>query len=191
MLRTQIGRRLEPGTGTNLLNDLKNAYLAFEALTDHSFEYRCWLWGNDPQIVTYDACMKLSTNFVTRQQTDASRASMEIDVDLITLFIQLSILSHIVFKGVRMQFVVGAGETIGSSPAWIAPGNRLSEFFRKSARGLQQGSTPSEIRAQDGNGTALVEHLQDKSQGIGVLGRYSLCHLNGLFRKCFDEGISK
>ena len=61
--------------GTNLLDSIKNIYLAFEALTDHQFEYQCWLWGRYPQIVTYDACMKLSSNFVTQTQLDASRAS--------------------------------------------------------------------------------------------------------------------
>ena len=86
---TQIGP-------SGLYNSLKDAYLAFEALTDHPFEYRCWLWGKYPQIVTYDGCMKLSTNYVTREQAEASRLQMSIDVDLITVLLELSILLSLI-----------------------------------------------------------------------------------------------
>ena len=137
--------------GTNLLNSLKNVYLAFEALTDHQFDYQCWLWGRYPRIVIYDACMKLSSNFVTQTQLDASRAEQSIDVDLMTVLLQLSILSPIFFGGVRVQFVVGAGETVGSSPAWVGPRNRMSEKFRKSKKGSRP--TSDEIPLEDGNGT--------------------------------------
>ena len=183
-------RRLDPVH--NLLNTLKNVYLAFEALTDHPFEYRCWFWGNHPEVVTYDAGMKLSTTFITQQQAEASRDDMDIDdVDPMMILLQPSILSPIFFEGVRVQFVVGAGETVGSSPAWTSPGHRLSEVFHESTRCAGKGSSPNEIRLEDGNGAALVEHRQDKSRGIGDLGWYTLGDLKTLFRKCFDDGISK
>lgn len=34
------------------------------------------------------------------------------------------LVSPILFGGTRVQFVLGAGETDGSSPGWMAPGNR-------------------------------------------------------------------
>ena len=107
------------------------------------------------------------------------------------VLMQLNILSPIFFGGVRLQFVVGAGETVGSSPAWISPGNRLSEVFHKSARGTRKDSSPNDIRLEDGNGAVLVEHLQDKAKGIGDLSGFTVENLKNLFRKCFEDGVSK
>lgn len=53
--------------------------------------------------------MKLNTGFVTRQQADGPHSEINVDVDLITVLLKLSILSLIFFEGVRVQFVVGAG----------------------------------------------------------------------------------
>lgn len=39
----------------NLLNKLKNGFLAFLALTDNLLEIPCWLWGDHPEIPTCDA----------------------------------------------------------------------------------------------------------------------------------------
>ena len=176
---------------SDLFNSLKDAYLAFEALTDHPFEYRCWLWGKYPQIVTYDACMKLSTNYVTREQAKASRPDLSIGVDLITVLLQLSILLPIFFGGVRVQFVVGAGETVGSSPAWVAPGNRLSKVFIKSPRDPAKGSPEEEIALEDGNGAAFLEELGLKRVGIGDISSFTLTELKRVFKTCFAEGSSR
>lgn len=45
-----------------------------------TLEYQRWLWGKRLEIMTYDTCMKLSTDFVTRQQHEALRSNMEIVV---------------------------------------------------------------------------------------------------------------
>ena len=73
----------------------------------------------------------------------------------------------------------------------MAPGNRFSEFFRKSSRGVRKGSSPNEIRVEDGNGAALAEHLQDKTKGIGDLSGFTVEDLKNLFRKCFYDGVPK
>ena len=176
---------------TNLLNLLKNIYLAFEALIDHQFAYPCWLWGKYPQIVTYDACMKLSSNFVTRSQLEASRPEQKIDVDLISVLLQLSILSPFFFVGARVQFVVGAGETAGSSPAWVGPGNRMSGIFNKSQRGSTLRAISKGVPEQEGNGDALLEELRLKEKGIGDIGGFKLNNLKELFKMCFTTSISK
>lgn len=96
----------------------------------------------------------------------------------------------IIFEGGTFLFFVGAEETIGSSPTWIAPGNRLSEVLLTSSRSLRQDSVLNRIRVQDGNGAALVEQLQNQEKGIGDLSGFSLDDLKKLFQKYFDNGIS-
>ncbi|CAB1098302.1 unnamed protein product [Ectocarpus sp. CCAP 1310/34] len=59
--------------GTNLLNVLNNIFLAFLALIDHTFEFRCWMWVKFPPILTFDACMKIACNFVTLGQRTKRR----------------------------------------------------------------------------------------------------------------------
>lgn len=53
-------------TGTNLFYMLTNIFLSFLVLVDFTFEFRCWLWGKFPQIVTFDGCMKVACNFVSK-----------------------------------------------------------------------------------------------------------------------------
>lgn len=73
-----------------------------------------------------------------------------------------------------------------------SPGESLEGvFFQKCARGLKKGSISNEIRVQDGNGTALVEHVEDNLKGIGDLSGFTLDDLNKSFRQHFDDGISK
>lgn len=95
--------------------------------------------------MTYDACIKLSTSFVTQNQLDALNSEHNIDVDFMIVLLQWNILSPILFEGVRVQFVVWAGESVGSSPAWAGPGNRMSETFHNSKRGSPSRSTSKEV----------------------------------------------
>lgn len=170
--------------GTHLMNSLKNAFLNFLAVTDFAFEYRCWIWGKFPEIVTFDGCMKVSTNFVTKRQLMASRPEQLIDVDLVVILLKLSLVSPIHF-GQRVQFVVGAGETVGSSPAWMGPGNRLSERFLKTQRGSLQNESDS---FKDGNGAALSEWLGER--GIDYVDGMQMRELRDLHKLCYSGGGS-
>lgn len=73
--------------------DLTNAYPVFEALTNHSLAYQCWLWVKYPRIVTDGACMALGISSVTSKQLEASRPQQEIGVDLMPVLLVLSMLS--------------------------------------------------------------------------------------------------
>lgn len=117
--------------------------------------------------MNFDGCIKLATNFVTNKQLMASRPPEQtIDNYLFLVLLKLSLVSPIFFAGKRVQFVVGAGETVGSSPVWVGPGNQLSERFEKSQRGSLQNESDS---IKDGNVAALVEWLTDKTKGIGFV----------------------
>ncbi|CAM9811164.1 unnamed protein product [Ectocarpus sp. 6 AP-2014] len=175
--------------GTNLLNVLNNIFLAFLALIDHTFEFRCWMWGEFPPILTFDACMKIACNFVTLGQVIASRPEQDINTDLVMNLLQLSMVSPAWFGGTRVQFVVGAGETVGNAPAWVSPDIRLSEIFHKTQRGVLQGSNNTAFIEQ-GNGALLVERLEGKA--IGDLSGMDVAILKGHMKACWpDGGVSK
>lgn len=83
----------------------------------------------------------------------------------------------------RVQFVVGDGESAGTSPAWMGPSTRLSELCHKSAR----GSMVSEGIAKDGNGAALVEGLKKLNCGIGDVEDKSMTEHKTLYKSCFGN----
>lgn len=175
--------------GTNLLNVLNNIFLAFLALIDHTFEFRCWMWGKFPPILTFDACMKIACNFVTLGQVIASRPEQDINTDLVMNLLQLSMVSPAWFGGTRVQFVVGAGETVGNAPAWVSPDIRLSEIFHKTQRGVLQGSNNTAF-VEQGNGALLIERLEGKA--IGDLSGMDVATLKGHMKACWpDGGVSK
>ncbi|CAB1097851.1 unnamed protein product [Ectocarpus sp. CCAP 1310/34] len=60
-----LSKRL--ANGTNLLNVLNNIFLAFLALIDHAFEFRCWMWGSFRRSSLY-ACMTIACSLVTLGQ---------------------------------------------------------------------------------------------------------------------------
>lgn len=176
--------------GTDVLKMLKNAFLSFLAVTDFFFEYRCWISGKFPEIVTFDACMKLGSNDdASTKQLMTSRAEQAIDNDLAMLLLKLSLVSPIFFGGKRVQFLVGAGETGGAAPTWMGPGNRLSERFHKSRRGASQGECGSH---EEGDGKALGDWLKARGKSIGDVNSVSVSELSDLHGLCFPgEGSSK
>ncbi|CAB1108758.1 unnamed protein product [Ectocarpus sp. CCAP 1310/34] len=169
---------------TNLLNVL-NIFLAFLALIYHTFEFRCWMWGKFPPILTFDACMKIACNFVTLGQVIASRPEQDINTVLIMNLLQLSMVSPAWFGGTRVQFVVGAGETVGNAPAWVSPDILLSEIFHKTQRGVLQGSNNTAF-VEQGNGALLMERLEGKA--IGDLSGMDVGTLKGHMKACWPDG---
>ncbi len=86
---------------------------------------------------------------------------------------------------------MGAGETVGSSPAWVGPGNRMSDIFYMSKRGATLRSISDEVQVEEGNGAALLSELHLKQKGIGDIGSFKIDELKELFKMCFTTGISK
>ena len=173
-----------------MFNMLTNIFLPVLALVDFTFEFRCWLWGKFPQIVTFDGCMKVACNFVSKGQVAASRPDQTVDTDRLMLLLKLSLLSPIYFGGVRVQFVVGAGETVGNSPAWVSPELRVSERFHKSQRGALQGDDDGadDEFVKGGNGALLIELLHEKKMGIDNVSAMNSVELKQLVKACWPDG---
>lgn len=164
------------------MNLLKDAFLAFLAVTDFLFESRCWQWGNYPQIVLFDACMELPCDFVTEEQLTALRPELAVDSDFVMILLKLSLVSPIYFDGVRVQFMLGAGDTVGNSPAWMSPANRVSERFCKTPRGSLQDAVRDIVK--DGNGALLVERLAARGKEIGDVDSMGLMALQSVLVGC-------
>ena len=132
--------------------------------------------------------MKLVTNYVTRKQLASSRTEQTVDNDLQMILLKLSLLSY-VFFGTRVQYVVGAGESIGSSPVWMAPGNRLSERFVRTVRGSSGKGGGNKF--EDANGAALLDFLREEGGGITRIESMQVKELKVLQAKIFASGNSK
>ena len=74
---------------------------------------------------------------------------------------------------------------MGSSPAWVSPDLRVSERFRTSQRGVLQDD---DDLVKAGNGTLLVEMLQEKNMGIDNVSAMSSAELEQLVKACWSDG---
>lgn len=79
--------------------------------------------------------MKFSSCFVTQKCLMTSRPQLEIDDDLMSV-LEIGILSPFVWGGCPGPFRCGTrgDEMVGTSPASLAPGHRVSTIFPKYAR---------------------------------------------------------
>lgn len=158
-----------------LVRRLKDAYLAFEALTDHPYAFSSMLHGFFPLLTSCDGCNKLATNNFTLEQCKAQREKQVIDVDLGAELLTLSMLSPMVFSK-RLQFV-------SSTPMTFCPENRKSNVFTLEARG--PGSDDSDILNGDGN--ELLSFLKGKGAIDDVLEALTMDGLKELYHRCFGS----
>lgn len=164
-------------------SQLSNAFLAFLALVDFPFEFRCWMWGNCSAIVTYDACVKMANNFMTKRLAESSRKATAIDQDLMTCCLKLSLVSSVFFF-VRVQFVLGAMEAKGVSPCWSAPANRRSETVQKTARAVvERPSREFKDNERDNLVTALNQ--QQEGGGVSLVDGMSMNQLKEMYKTVF------
>lgn len=168
---------------------LSNAFLGFLALVDFPFEFRCWMWGNYPPIVTADACVKIANNFMTKNLADASRPATSIDCDMKTLCLKLSMVSGVFFVQ-RVQFILGALEATGSSPAWLSPANRRSERVPKTERSVAKKRSRE---FQPGERGKLVAALVANGAGGGInqVEHMNMDALKSLHKGVFGSGTSR
>lgn len=167
----------------------KNAFLAFLALVDFPLEFRCWMWGKFPQIVTCDAIMKLATNYATKTQIAKSRPAGTSDMDKGVILDKLCAVSPIHFKGVRVRFVVGTAEATGHCPMWVSPGNRRSELFHVSKRGKEENETPVDFTSEQAD--KFEGWLKEQTNGMDAVDGLGYVQLQELYRVVFNAGISK
>ena len=52
---------------------LTNVFLGFLAVIDFPFEFRCFQWGSYSEVLTADACVKMSVNTMNTALANKSR----------------------------------------------------------------------------------------------------------------------
>lgn len=139
---------------------LTNAFLAFLALTDFAFEFRCFQWGSHPDIVTADGCVKMQVNQMTPRLAAASRPETTLNFDMSMVLVKLSLVSP-VFFGERVQFVLGELEAVGRTPAWVSPANRFFERGVKTERAVVETT----FTFKDGQRAKLMDALNAAGEG--------------------------
>lgn len=162
----------------NLLGPLRDAYLAYEALTDHPYGFSSVVHGFFPLVTSCDGgCTKLETENCTLDKFLAQREKQTIDVDLGAEWLALSMLSPMLFSK-RLQLVY-------STPLTFCPDNRKSNVFVLDAR----GPVPGDGDVEEGDGFALCDFVQRRGRRlIDLLSGMTLADMAVLYRRCFDGG---
>lgn len=167
---------------SRLFAQLTNVFLAFLALTDFHFEFRCFQWGSHPAIVTVDECIKLQVNQMTPRLAAASRPETTLDFDMSMVLNKLSLISP-VFFGERVQFVMGELEAVGRTPAWVSPANRFYERGVKTSRAVVETT----FTFKDGQRAKLMDALNAIGEGgISQVDAMSMGALKQMHIQVFD-----
>ncbi|CAM9856134.1 unnamed protein product, partial [Hapterophycus canaliculatus] len=106
---------------------VKEAYFAFEALSEHPYDFTSYLHGHSPELRCIDGCAKIATDNVSTTQFEVARVERYVDTDLQHTLLKMSMISKMVFKH-RLRWVVEAAPTFG-------PHNRVSNSMLRTQRG--------------------------------------------------------
>lgn len=140
-------------TNNYLKRQLSDAYLCFEALTDHPYAL-FYKHGFFPLLSERDGCNKPAVNISVegyfRQQKE-----QVVDMDLDWLWLTLRMLSPMLFGSTRVQLSY-------STPVAFCPQNRTSNIITISARGKARQA--GDVEAADGE--ALADHVNGYGQGL-------------------------
>lgn len=160
-----------------LSRTLLEAYLAFEALTDHPYEFSSIAAGYFPLITSCDGCNKLATNNMTLERFLAQREEQVIDMDLTACWLTLSMLSPMVFSK-RLQFVY-------TTPMTFCRNNRKSNIFVLAARGAVGRN--QNLEGLDYN--ALLDWAKELGQSVAdALNGATMDRLKALYKRCLRKG---
>lgn len=158
-----------------LIKTMLEAYLAFEALTDHPYEFSSEVHGFFPFLASCDGCNKLATNNMTLEKFLAQRGKQVIDMDLSACWVTLSMLSPMLFSK-RLQ-------TVYTTLMTFSRYNRKSNVFV-----LEEQGAVSKIQELDGlNYQAVLDLVNGRKDGKGLdeaLASADLKTLNDLYKKC-------
>ncbi|CAN0087981.1 unnamed protein product, partial [Ectocarpus sp. 13 AM-2016] len=163
----------------NFIETLKECYYAFEALTQHPYEFKSYEWGRFPEFVTIDGCAKINTDNTDTSQFQIARTERHVDTDHQHQLLKFSMISKMVFPK-RVRFVLEAAPTFGFS-------NRISNLMFRTARGkVADPGSP-----QTGDLGELVKALGDDA--ITDLSSKSFADLKNIYTLCFAgrKGISR
>lgn len=171
-------------TNNYLKKLLLDAYLAFEALTDHPHGFFSFIDGYFPLLSSFDGCAKVAVNICIEKYLQ-QRMKQVIDMDLDAIWLVISMLSPMVFR-MRLQFSQ-------NTPVTFCPQNRKSNIIVVPAR----GHAPRSGDAQAADGQKLMERVRENKDGLELsemLESMSLDGLKDLYRLCFGPrapGISR
>lgn len=168
---------------SGLFGRLTNVFLGFLAVIDFSFEFRCWQWGSYSEVLSSDACVKMSVNQMTKALADKSRPETTLNFDMSMLCLKLSLVSSVFFNE-RVQFVLGDLEAVGRIPAWVSPANRRAERGIKTDRAV----APPPYTFVPPNRANLVNALNNKGDGgINLVNNMSLEELKQMHKSVFGN----
>lgn len=157
----------------NLARSLLEVYLAFEALTDHPYDFSSIAKGYFPKITSCDGCNKLATNNMTLEKFLKQRERQVIDMDLTACWLTLSMLSPMTFSK-RLQFV-------HTTPMTFSRHNRKSNIFVLAAR----GSVGKNQDLEGFNFNALIDWVKrSKKSLLEALSGASMEELRTLYKDC-------
>lgn len=163
----------------NFISVIREAYFAFEALTEHLHDFTSYLHGHNPEVICMDGCAKICTDDVSLRVFEIAREERDVDTDLQQELLKLSMISKMVFK-LRLCWVTEAAPTVG-------PHNRISNVMHRTARGkLAPAGSP-----ERGDAAALLVALGDTA--ITDLNDKVVGDLQNIYRLCYPggKGISK
>lgn len=165
-------------TNNYLKKQLLDAYLCFEALTDHPYAFFSYKHGYFPLLSQYDGCNKPAVNLGVEEYL-RQRKEQLVDMDLDWFWLIISMLSPMVFGSTRVQFS-------HSTPITFCPQNRKSNDITIPARGKARQA--GDVEAADGK--ALVDHVKEHGEGLlleDMLEGMTKDDLDTLYRKCFGK----
>ncbi|CAM9101820.1 unnamed protein product, partial [Hapterophycus canaliculatus] len=105
---------------------VKEAYFAFEALSQHPYGFTSYFHGHHPELLCIDGCAKIATDNVSTAQFEVARMDRHVDTDLQHVLLKMSMMSKMVFRS-RLRWVVKAAPICG-------PHNRISNSMRRTER---------------------------------------------------------
>ena len=164
-------------TNSYLKKQLLDAYLAFEALTDHPYGFFSSIDGYFTLLSCWDGCNKVAANIKINiekylQQREQQVSDMDFDVD----WLVISMLSPTIF-GMRLQFSC-------NTPVTFCPQNCKSNVIVVPAR----GRPPRSGDAQAADGQKPMERVRKKKDGLGLAEMSEgmvMNELKVLYRLCF------
>lgn len=166
-----------------LVKTLLELYLAFEALTDHPYEFSSIVDGFFPLLTSCDGCNKVATDNMSVEKFLAQRKKQVIDMDLAACWLTLSMLSPMTFSK-RLQFVY-------TTPMTFSRHNRKSNIFVLAARGGVENAE----RLDNLDYGVLLKCLEESGKGLqDYLNSMKMDELKNLYNSCFvmsDKRVKK
>eukprot|EP00903_Cladosiphon_okamuranus_P019499 g17932.t1 len=165
-------------TNNYLKKKLLDAYLCFEALTEHPYTFSSYKHGYFPLLSQWDSCNKTVVNISVEGYFRQRKEHVK-DMDLDWVWLIISMLSLMVFGSTKVQLSY-------STQVAFCPHNWKSNVITIPARG--KARQPGDVEAADGK--ALVQHVEENGEWQlldDMLEGMTKDELDALYRKCFGK----